>query len=106
MTSAAAFFTGDHNAWCVVTRPATGEAVSDATPFLFTRNLGFGDPPGPPWEGATIADISGIIPDAEPFGGKMAVVVSFGGAVKILPREVATQAIINPGGSDLPFLSP
>jgi hypothetical protein len=104
-------FTADNNAWGVVVQ-STNE-LSNAeeyyrkdAPFLFSRNIGFGTPPGPPKEGDTIADMTGLRKDIKPFGNKVGVIVTFGGAVKILPLKVATQTNFNPKGETLKFIMP
>jgi hypothetical protein len=106
-----ASFGAEHNAWGVVTLPATPEGGSvrqlhSKAPFLFSKNIGFGTPPGPPWEGATTADMSGLIRGAKPFGKKVGVIVTFGGSVKVLPAKLCTQENINPSGAALKVLMP
>jgi hypothetical protein len=109
--TAAEGFRAEHNAWCIVTRPV--DAVADwkhvstlDAPFMFTKNIGFGSPPRPPWPGATIADMTGLIRKAEPFGGKLAAVVTYSGKVKILTKQTATQINFNPQGMKFMILSP
>ncbi len=104
-------FTAMHNGWCVVMHSADdkrswNEFVEMKSPFLFSKNIGFGDPPGPPWEGATLADMTGLIRKAKPFGDHLGVIVTYGGAVKVLPQQIATQANFNPNGARLKVLSP
>ena len=104
-------FTADNNAWGVVMLETEKDTKHVSirhknTPLLFTRNIGFGTPPGPPWEGATIADMSGLIPNAKPFGDRVGIIVTYGGSVKILPAELVTQTNFNPQGETLEFLMP
>jgi hypothetical protein len=100
-----------NNAWGVVTL-ATKDKAEEAsilhkdTPFLFTKNIGFGDPPGPPWEGATVADMSGLIPRVKPFGKRAGVIITYGGSVKVLPSKHANQANFNPQRAKLKVLMP
>jgi hypothetical protein len=111
VTTNPASFRAEHNAWGLATLPTTSEANSgrqlhNKAPFLFSKNIGFGSPPGPPWEGATTADMSGLIRGAKPFGKKVGVIVTFGGAVKLLPAKLCRQENINPSGAALKVLMP
>jgi len=104
-------FTSENNAWCVVLLPNDGLSRGDhnipaTTPFLFTKNMGFGSPPGLPKTGDTIADMSGLRKGVKPFGNKLGIVVTFGGAVKIIPYDYITQENFNPTGESLQFLMP
>ena len=70
------------------------------------RNIGFGSPPESPKEGHTIADMSGLRKGVKPFGDKVGVVVTFGGAVMIWPGKYISQTNFNPTGESLQFLMP
>jgi hypothetical protein len=103
-------FTADNNAWYVVVLPtnwyskAAGEVPAD-TPFMFSRNFGFGSPPGPPKPGDTIADVSGLRKGVKPFGDKLGMVVTFGGSVKFIYKNGPLQEF-NSKGKRLQFISP
>ena len=104
-TMNSAEFTAENNAWGVVVLPGGTNSYKES-PFLFSRNIGFGSPLGPPKAGDTIADMTGLRKGVKPFGNKVGVIVTFGGAVKILPRKVATQTNFNPKGETLKFIMP
>ena len=92
-------FAADNNAWCVVLD--CGPGTKEETPFMFTRNLvGAGD---------TLADIDGFDRDAVPFGKNLGVVITFGGAVKLVgDKESAEefQAVFNPLKAENDFIRP
>lgn len=100
----------EYSAWCVAVLPDE-ETVRNRTrpanaPFLFTRNIAFGDPPGPFRPGMTTADMNGLLPDQRPFGRRHGVIVTYGGAVRIIPGSQATPQVLNPGGHALEVLLP
>jgi hypothetical protein len=95
-----ALFLSENNAWGIVPLSITNEAFKvhhrhndDDTPFLFTKNIGFGTPPGPAWEGATIADMNGLLPDVKPFGKHVAIIITYGGDEKLLTAKHATRKL-------------
>ena len=94
-------FLEENNAWCVVLD--AGSASKDEMPFLFTRNLAASS------GGGTIADIDSLAPDTEPFGSSIGVIVTFGGAVKLITEQSAAvdfQKAFNPYGADNAFAEP
>ena len=81
-------FEAKNNAWCIA---LDINADTPATvPLLFTRNVKVSGTIGN-LDAATPLD-----PKIKPFGDKLAVIVSKGGAVKILPRKVFTLKNFNP----------
>ena len=71
-------FKEGNNAWCVVTDLT--EKMGGNTPFLFTKNFNLaGSHLGSLSETAPLLDAKGM-----PFGGKLGIVITKGGAVKIL----------------------
>jgi hypothetical protein len=101
-------FTAENNGWGIALLPAdcdSYEKYKDA-PFLFSRNVGFGSPPGPPKAGDTIADMTGLQKGVKPFGNKQCLVITYGGTVKFLHRSVATQKNFNPKGEHLQVIMP
>ncbi len=100
----------EYTVWCVAVLPDEETARKRTglanAPFLFTRNIGFGDPPGPFRPGMTTADMNGLLPDQRPLGRQSGVVITYGGAVRIIPGPQATPQALNPGGHALEILRP
>jgi hypothetical protein len=104
-------FTADNNAWGVVLQSTNELSKAEDyyrkdAPFLFSKNIGFGSPPGPPQAGDTIADMSGLRKDVKPFGDELGIIITFQGHVHILPQNFVTQTNINPRGEHLKFIMP
>ena len=80
-------FTDENNAWCITLD--VNEDTEATVPLLFTRNVNVG---------ATIGNLNDppLQADVKPFGDKLAVIVTKGGAVKILPRKVFNIKNFNP----------
>jgi len=100
-TADPAQFTEANNAWCVVLD--AGAQTKDETPFMFTRN--FVSSGG----GTTLADIDTLDPDSQPFGNRIGVVVTYGGAVKTIRTkdiERNCQKYFNPVAEENPFIRP
>ena len=101
LTQDPAEFSADNNAWCVVLD--AGSSTLEETPFMFTRNLvGSGG-------GTTLDAIDGFDPKAEPFGKQVAVVITFGGAVRMIEEDdpgADIQKLFNPLGADNAFARP
>ncbi len=94
-----------NNAWAI-TLPYSPKRRPDNAPFLISRNIGFGDPPGPYQEGMTTADMSGLIADDPLLKGKYGVVFTYGGSLRLIPKSDARQETLNPSGHALPVLPP
>ena len=94
-------FTFDNNAWNVTLD--LSEDSPATVPFLFTRNINVG---------ASIALLSTPpLTTEKPFGEKLGVIITKGGAVRVLPSKVFTLANFNPTAtattpSDNDYLSP
>ncbi len=94
-----------NNAWAVTILSSPNRRPDNA-PFLISRNIGFGDPPGPYQEGMTTADMSGLIADDPLLKGKYGVVFTYGGSLRIISRSEARQETLNPSGHALQVLPP
>jgi len=70
-------FAEDNNAWCIVTDIT--EKTPANTPFIFTKNFNLSGDLSTLSETEPLLDAKGM-----PFGGKVGVVVTKGGAVKVL----------------------
>ena len=96
-------FGAENNAWCVVLD--LGQGSKGETPFMFTRNL-----VGEDSEASTIDGIETLSATAEPFGDKLGIVITFGGAVKTIKerdvRREGLQAYFNPTQATNPFIMP
>ncbi len=101
-------FNDAHNAWCVVL-DAGEPGVSGSAPFLFTRNIVLED------------NHTGSVPTLDrnrsPFGNRLAVVMTVGGALQIIPGELFDTThprydadrlmdAFNPSRRSLPVLYP
>ena len=94
-------FSRNNNAWCVVT--GAGNHTKLETPFMFTRNLTSST------GGGLLTDIDGLDDSIKPFGGDIAVVITFGGSVQLIrgrDTDSGLQQLFNPLGDDLAFLTP
>ncbi len=98
-------FTEAGNAWCVTLDLSEGTPAS--VPFLFTRNVNL--------SGNTLNTLNDTTPlltidqtnPRLPFGGDtMAIVITKGGSVRILPKAQMTAANFNPSSSTLSFIRP
>ncbi len=94
-----------NNAWAVAVFHLSYHHPPNA-PFLISRNIGFGDPPGAYQEGMTTADMSGLIADDPLLKGKYGVVFTYGGSLRLIPKSDARQETLNPSGHALPVLPP
>jgi len=83
-------FTEKNNAWCITLD--VNEDTAATVPLLFTRNV---------QPGADITTLAAepLNKDVKPFGDKLAVVVTKGGSVKILPSKVFKMETFNPTGT-------
>ncbi len=88
----------DENAWNVTLD--LGDRSDAQTPFIFTRN----------WAGSgTLGGITGLDEDQDPFGDRLGIIVTKGGAVRILNDRMATANNFidsSSSDSDRPFLAP
>ncbi len=72
-------FAAEHNPWCVVLD--VGDAgVSSGMPFLFTRNIVLPD--------NNTGNAPTLDPERSPFGNRLAVIMSVGGSLSIIPGEL------------------
>ncbi len=89
-------FLATHNAWCITAD------VSDRTPasvpLLFTKNI---DVAGNDLSGAV--SLNNL---TSPFGNKMAVLVTKGGAVRVIPGKQFTATLFHPTGDSYTVLRP
>ena len=88
----------NNNAWCVTL--GLSDSTPASVPFIFTKNIHDGS--------ATTLD---AVPDnltaaTDPFGEKTCVIITKGGAVKILPGKLFSQDNFNPSDSDLTYIAP
>lgn len=85
-----------HNAWCIAAD------ISDRTPasvpFLFTRNIQVA--------GDNLSGAPTLNSDADPFGDKLAIVITKGGAVRVIPGRQFSQASFHPTEVAHPVLRP
>jgi prepilin-type N-terminal cleavage/methylation domain-containing protein len=92
-------FSAQNNAWCLVLdlRPGT----KSETPFLFTRNL---------VGGSTVEAVNALDKTAKPFGDRIGVIITYGGAVKTVTakdiRREGIQGLFNPTEATSPFITP
>ena len=93
-------FDTENNAWCVVLD--LGPGTKGETPFMFTRNL--------VGEEGTVDSIHTLDETTKPFGDRLGIVVTFGGAVKTIKARDVTreglQAYFNPTQAANPFIMP
>jgi len=94
-------FLGENIAWCVTMD--ISDSTPANTPFIFTRNVGAGG--AAPVNLAALSTIDSLA-DVEPFRTKLAIVITKGGAVKILPKKVFSADTFDPSGSSLTFMTP
>ena len=85
-----------NNAWCVTLDISEGTPAS--VPLLFTRNVTASGP--------TLETIDGLSSTVDPYREKLCVLVTKGGAVKVIPGKIFNQARFNPSNSQLGFYSP
>jgi type II secretory pathway pseudopilin PulG len=106
-------FSDNNNAWCL-TLDLDDDSISDDTPFMFTKNINL--------TGSTVDTLDEKDPLLKkrngkklPFGDTLGVVVTRGGAVKILTKKILFddknsnkrgKERFNPAGQQLKFLSP
>jgi len=95
-TTNSASFLGDGNAWCVTANMST--RTPENVPFLFTRNIELA--------GDVTDGVPTLNPDADPFGKEMGVVVTKGGAVKVIPAKLVSAEMFNPGAYSYPIMKP
>ena len=87
-----------NNAWCVVL-PASDADFSPETPLFFTRNF--------TGSAETLDAITSLSKGEKPFGDKVGVVITYGGAVKIISSKQANrdmQKYFNPMNEKHPYL--
>ena len=94
-------FASANNAWCVTLDLSDSSPAS--TPFVFTKNIGTDGGTAP--ANSTLNTVNGLM-DINPFGLKTCVIVTKGGAVKILPEKLFSQSKFNPSGSSLNYVVP
>lgn len=90
-------FDAEGNAWCISVD--LDESTPASVPFLFTKNIK---------PGADLSTLStpALDPAAKPFGDKLGIVITKGGAVRILPGKVFTIENFNPTESTTKFIEP
>ncbi len=81
-----------NNAWCVTLD--LSEDTPATVPFLFTKNVN-----APQADINTLDTATPLIPGSKPFGDKLGIIITKGGAVKVLPAKVFTLANFNPTGT-------
>jgi prepilin-type N-terminal cleavage/methylation domain-containing protein len=95
-------FDPEHNAWCVT--EGLKEGTEANVPFIFTRNWSDTDTAE---GGSDLSDIDMLCKtDDVPFQTALGIIVTKGGAVKILNKRLATAENFNPTDSDKDFLRP
>ena len=94
-------FAQANNAWCVTLDLSDSTAAS--VPFIFSKNIGTSGGSAP--ANSTLNAVNGLM-DIDPFGLKTCVIVTKGGAVKILPEKLFSQNNFNPSGSTLNYIVP
>ncbi len=97
-------FDSEHNAWCLTEGLAEGTPAN--VPFIFTRNWSSS---ADSEAGSTLDEIDQLCdPEdpAVPFGKSLGIVITKGGAVKILNKKIATAANFNPTEADKSFVRP
>ncbi|MBC8453628.1 type II secretion system protein [PVC group bacterium] len=94
-------FAQANNAWCVTL--GLSDSTPASTPFIFTKNIGTSGGSAP--ANSTLNTVNGLM-NIDPFGEKTCVIITKGGAVKILPRKLFSQDRFNPSGSDLNYIVP
>jgi len=104
-------FTAANNAWGVVVQSTNTlinkRAVNpEDIPFMFSRNIGFGSPPGPPQPDDTIADMTGLRKGVKPLGDRLGVIITYGGKVKLVTPNSVLQTNLNPKVKQLKFIMP
>jgi hypothetical protein len=97
-------FTKKYNAWCVV--EGLSSNTPPDTPFIFSRNFGFGPDCESPVPGMTLDMMSGLNKKEKPLGNKAGVVITKCGTVRVLNRLTANQSVFNPGSEKLKILVP
>jgi prepilin-type N-terminal cleavage/methylation domain-containing protein len=81
-----------NNAWCITLD--VNEDTAATVPLLFTRNVNVGA------DITVFSDSANPLnADEKPFGDKLAVIITKGGSVKILPRKVFKMETFNPTGT-------
>ena len=90
-----AAFGSQNNAWCITLDTVDSDPLW--LPMMFTRNLCF--------TGTTLDTFVGLDKNAKPFGDQVGVVVTKGGAARILNKG-ATLGDFNPSGATNRFLRP
>jgi prepilin-type N-terminal cleavage/methylation domain-containing protein len=90
-------FTATNNAWSVTA--GITDRTPASVPFLFTRNILLGGTPNLDQQPTLDAT-------ADPFGNKMAVVVTKGGAVRVVPGKQFTAESFHPTRDAYPVLRP
>ena len=94
-------FSSSNNAWCVV---LDSKDLHDESPLMFTRNMisaGGG--------GGSLTGVKSFDPRADPFGDSLGVVITMGGAVKVIWKDAEAtdlQAEFNPLGAENAFICP
>jgi prepilin-type N-terminal cleavage/methylation domain-containing protein len=113
-TPAYADFDDGNNAWCF-TLDLNDDSLSANVPFMFSKNLNL--------TANSINSLDESEPllakrgnEKMPFGDSLAVVVTRGGGVKVLPKKILTddagsssrrgKEAFNPDNTDLPFITP
>jgi prepilin-type N-terminal cleavage/methylation domain-containing protein len=92
ITGGAGTFLAKNNAWCVTLE--LSEDTPATVPFLFTRNIKL-----PTDDLNSLDDADPLTTGGKPFGDKLGVIITKGGAVKVLPRKVFKLSLFNPTGS-------
>jgi len=97
-------FDADNNAWCVTLGLSDGDSAN--TPFMFTKNATVSGNPAAPAAGL-LSTVVALSDQIEPFKNKLAIVVTKGGAVKVLPGKLFSDALFDPSANaTLSFVVP
>ncbi len=89
-------FLATHNAWCI-TADITDRTPA-SVPLLFTRNIDVA--------GNNLQGLASLNSATDPFGDKLAIVITKGGAVRVLPGRQFGPALFHPTGDPYPVLRP
>ncbi len=91
-----------NNAWCLTLD--IGEGTPASVPLLFTKNAGASETGTAPAAG-TLDQVQYLM-NIDPYRQKLCVMITKGGAVKVIPEKIFSQATFNPSGATLDYAIP